>query len=80
MNPKVFKDETPIDPWNVISKWGYSTFMEALGGTGFIARDHGELAEVLKMVEKTNGVCLVDLRIPQKNVPESVKWKFDENK
>eukprot|EP01080_Neovahlkampfia_damariscottae_P012490 gene12490-6238_t len=82
MNPTVFKNEnTPLDPYNIIPKWTYSKFVESIGGHGFEVEDHHELSDVLKKIEKMEGVCLVDMKIPQKNVPESVKWKFQpENK
>jgi len=79
MNPKVFKEpKDPFDRFNLVLKWDYIRYAQSVGAKGFLVKNHQDLENALKEIENFNGVALVDLTIPTKDIPMLTRWRVDK--
>jgi indolepyruvate decarboxylase len=67
------KDEPP-EAFNVLPRWDYVKLAEAFGGAGFAAGTLSELDAALEAARRNTGTfSLVEVRVPERDLPENVK-------
>lgn len=76
MNPKIFKEpKDPFDQFNLVPKWNYMKFAESVGAQGYQVQNHKDLDEILKKIERSTNVSIVEIKIPQKDIPQITRWR-----
>lgn len=79
MNPKVFREpRDPFDQFNLVPRWNYIKFAESVGAQGFQVQNHKELDEVIKRVERSTNVSIIEIKIPQKDIPQITRWRINQ--
>lgn len=77
MNPNVYRElKDPIDQFNTVQKWNYTKIAETFGATAYNVQTHKDLEEVLKRIESSNSLSVIELTIHQKDVPQNARWRF----
>jgi indolepyruvate decarboxylase len=72
--------------YNVLHPWNYAKLAEVFGNDktpmrGFVISNHGELDDLLKVIDQDKPGCgpiLVQVVVPLRDYPESIKYKVDE--
>lgn len=94
MNPDAFRPSAPppdFEPLTAVPQghiWDYVKIAEGFGGAGHAARTNSELVEILNSLHRRpiNAVTgkptftLVAVRIPQKDLPDTTRWKMNSKR
>lgn len=81
-NPKVYQDpKEPIDSYHNVHQWDYVKFAETVESFGFKCETNQQLNEIFKKIESiTEKMCVIDVKIPQKNIPQSCQWRVPQSR
>jgi len=77
-NPQAFEREGKIDEFNVLPKVDWEKCGNSFGAKVFNVKSYDDLEETLKKLKDSDDVCLVMMKIPQKDLPENALWKVKE--
>jgi thiamine pyrophosphate-dependent acetolactate synthase large subunit-like protein len=79
INPKVFHDEKePLEEYLKVREWDYGLHAESFGSDAYVVMNNGDLSLLLKKLEVSDTLAVVDVVIPQRNLPEQAKWRIPE--
>jgi indolepyruvate decarboxylase len=77
-DPAVFGNDEPFYPLAVIQQWNYSQLPEAFGGKGWRVETYGELETAVEdALNHTGGPLLIEVKVPQKSLPELAEFKVE---
>lgn len=78
-DPEVYATDEPFYKLAVLHRWDYAKLAESLGGRGWKAETYGQLGQAVKeALAHTDGPSLIQVRVPEKSVPELAEWKVRE--
>lgn len=77
MNPNVYREpKDPIDQYNHVQKWNYTKIAETFGAQAYQVQYHKDLEEILKRIESSNSLSVIEMTIHQKDIPQNAKWRI----
>ncbi|MFF4540248.1 alpha-keto acid decarboxylase family protein [Streptomyces aureus] len=72
----VFHSDEPFYTPCELHRWNYSTLADVFGCRGWEVGTYGELSEaVTGALEYTEGPSIIQVRVPQKTIPDNARWK-----
>lgn len=72
----VFHSDKPYYKPCELHRWNYSTLAEVFGCRGWEVGTYGELKDaVTGALEYTSGPSIIQVRVPEKTIPDNAKWK-----
>ncbi|EST35061.1 alpha-keto acid decarboxylase family protein [Streptomyces roseochromogenus] len=72
----VFHADKPFYKPCVLHRWNYSMLSEVFGCRGWEVGTYGELTDaVTGALKNSNSPSIIQVRVPDKSIPENAKWK-----
>ncbi|WP_440906204.1 alpha-keto acid decarboxylase family protein [Catenovulum sp. SX2] len=73
---EVFSSEREFFDSCVLHRWDYAKLAEVFGCKAWVANTYAELeTAVLGALENANSPSLIQVKVPQKSLPENARWK-----
>ncbi|MEU9900832.1 alpha-keto acid decarboxylase family protein [Streptomyces phaeochromogenes] len=72
----VFHSDKPYYKPCELHRWNYSMLAEVFGCRGWEVGTYGELRDAVKgALEYSSGPSIIQVRVPEKTIPDNAKWK-----
>ncbi|MFI9172583.1 alpha-keto acid decarboxylase family protein [Streptomyces lincolnensis] len=72
----VFHSDKPYYKPCELHRWNYSMLAEVFGCRGWEVGTYGELRDAVKgALENSSGPSIIQVRVPEKTIPDNAKWK-----